>query len=184
MYRAGALAALEAGLDLDDEEAVSGLIDTLRVDIRAGRVLLNGRDVTEDLRTEAVSAASSRVSAVPRVREALVELQRRWVPAGEGGAVVEGRDIGTVVFPESRVKVFLTARPEVRAVRRVHDLGMDESDIPRVATELAVRDKRDSTRAVAPLRAAEDAFVIDTSEMPIEHVIETVAGYVIGGGAD
>lgn len=181
MYRAGALAVLEAGLDLEDEEAVAGLIDTLSVDIRAGRVLLGGRDVTEELRTEAVSAASSRVSAVPRVREALVELQRRWVPAGEGGAVVEGRDIGTVVFPESRVKVFLTARPEVRAVRRVRDLGMDESDIPRVAAELAVRDERDSTRAIAPLRAADDALLIDTSEMAIEDVIEAVSRHVTGG---
>jgi len=180
MYRAGALAALEAGLDLEDEEAVAGLIDTLTVDITEGRVLLNGRDVTQELRTEAVSAASSRVSAVPRVRAALVDLQRRWVPAGQGGAVVEGRDIGTVVFPDSPAKVFLTARPEVRAIRRVHDLGLSEAEIPRVATELAARDQRDSTRAVAPLRAAEDALVIDTSEMRIEDVITAVADYVIG----
>ncbi len=179
MYRAGALAVLEAGLDLEDEEAVAALIDSLTVDIVDGQVILNGREVTAALRTEAVSGASSRVSAIPRVREALVALQRRWVdPEGEG-AVVEGRDIGTVVFPDSPVKVYLTARPEVRAVRRVRDLGLREDDIPRIASELAARDQRDSTREVSPLRPAEDALVVDTSDMPIEQVVDRVAAYML-----
>ncbi len=182
MYRAGALAVLEAGLDIEDEAAVARLIDTLTVDIVRGRVIMNGRDVTADLRTEAVSAASSRVSAVPRVREALVALQRRWVDPDGGGAVVEGRDIGTVVFRDSPAKVYLTATPEVRAIRRVRDLGLTEDDIPRIATELAARDERDSTRQISPLRPADDALVLDTSDMPIDEVIDRVATYVIRRG--
>ena len=182
MYRAGALAVLEAGLDIEDEGAVAALIDSLTVDVVDGRVIVNGRDVTDDLRTEAVSAASSRVSAVPRVREALVALQRRWVRPDGGGAVVEGRDIGTVVFPDSPAKIYLTARPDIRAIRRVRDLGLSEADIPRIAADLAARDERDSTRTVSPLRPADDALVLDTSEMPIEEVIDTVATYVIRRG--
>lgn len=182
MYRAGALAVLEAGLDIEDEEAVAALIDTLTVDIVDGQVMMDGRDVTAELRTEAVSAASSRVSAVPRVREALVALQRRWVDPDGGGAVVEGRDIGTVVFPDSPAKIYLTARPEVRAIRRARDLGLSQDDIPRIAAELAARDERDSTREVSPLRPAEDALVLDTSDMPIDEVVETVADYVIRRG--
>jgi len=182
MYRAGALAVLEAGLDIEDEGAVAALIDSLTVDVVDGRVIVNGRDVTDDLRTEAVSAASSRVSAVPRVREALVALQRRWVRPDGAGAVVEGRDIGTVVFPDSPAKIYLTARPDIRAIRRVRDLGLAEADIPRIAADLAARDERDSTRTVSPLRPADDAFVLDTSEMPIEDVIDAVATYVIRRG--
>ena len=182
MYRAGALAVLEAGLDLEDDEAVAALIDDLKVTIEDGRVLMNGRDVSDDLRTEEVSAASSRVSAVPRVREALVDLQRRWVTDEGRGAVVEGRDIGTVVFPDSPSKVYLTAHPEVRAIRRVRDLGLAESDIPRIAIELAARDERDSTRQISPLRPAPDALVLDTSDMPIEEVINTVAEFVTRRG--
>jgi 3-phosphoshikimate 1-carboxyvinyltransferase len=182
MYRAGALAVLEAGLDIEDEGAVAALIDSLTVDVVDGRVIVNGRDVTDVLRTEAVSAASSRVSAVPRVREALVALQRRWVRPDGGGAVVEGRDIGTVVFPDSPAKIYLTARPDIRAIRRVRDLGLSEADIPRIAADLAARDERDSTRTVSPLRPADDALVLDTSEMPIEEVIDTVATYVIRRG--
>ncbi|NNF87653.1 MAG: 3-phosphoshikimate 1-carboxyvinyltransferase [Acidimicrobiia bacterium] len=182
MYRAGALAVLEAGIDIGDEAAVAALIDTLTVDVVDGRVIMNGTDVTDVLRTEAVSTASSRVSAVPRVREALVALQRRWVRPDGGGAVVEGRDIGTVVFPDSPAKVYLTARPDVRAIRRVRDLGLSEDDIPRIAADLAARDERDSTRAVSPLRPADDALILDTSDMPIEQVIDTVARFVIDRG--
>lgn len=179
MYRAAGLAVLEAGLDPEDEGAVVALMEEVIVDMEDGRVILDGRDVTDDLRTEAVSAASSRVSAVPLVREALVALQRRWVAEHGRGAVVEGRDIGTVVFPDSPVKVYLTARPEIRAVRRVHDLGLEESDIPRIAAELAARDERDSTREVSPLRPADDAIVLDTSDMPIEAVVDRVAEFTI-----
>ncbi|MDH3607153.1 MAG: (d)CMP kinase, partial [Acidimicrobiia bacterium] len=96
--------------------------------------------------------------------------------------VVEGRDIGTVVFPDSPSKVYLTAHPEVRAIRRVRDLGLAESDIPRIAIELAARDERDSTRQISPLRPAPDALVLDTSDMPIEEVINTVAEFVTRRG--
>ena len=182
MYRAGALAVIEAGIDPDDERAVAGLIDTLHLTVADGRVVMEGRDVTRDLRSDAVSAMSSRVSALPRVREALVEMQQRWVHPGLAGAVVEGRDIGTVVFPNSPAKVFLTARPEVRAARRVADLGLSESDVPRIAAELAERDERDSTREVSPLRPATDAVVVDTSELTIEEVIAAVEKIVIDRG--
>lgn len=178
-YRAAALAVVEAGIEPDDEAAVARLVDGLEVDIIDGRVLLNGRDVTDDVRTEAVSAVASRVSTFPRVRSALVELQRRWVRADTSGAVVEGRDIGTVVFPDSPVKVFLTAHPEVRAVRRVGDLGLSPEEIPRIAADMAARDERDSTREVSPLRPADDAFQIDTSDMSIDAVVEQISRLVI-----
>ncbi|MBT8202467.1 MAG: 3-phosphoshikimate 1-carboxyvinyltransferase [Acidimicrobiia bacterium] len=178
-YRAAALAVVEAGIEPDDEEAVARLVDDLEVDIAAGRVLLNGRDVTDDVRTEAVSTAASRVSALPRVRRALVELQRRWVAAETSGAVVEGRDIGTVVFPDSPVKVFLTADPEVRAARRVGDLGLSPEEIPRIAADMAARDERDSTRAVSPLRPAQDAVELDTSNMSIDEVVGAISRLVL-----
>ena len=174
LYRAVALAVLESGVDPGDGSALTELVASLEVTTAGGRVELGGRDVTAELRSEQVGAMSSRVSAVPDVRAALLDLQRNWVTRDSPGAVVEGRDIGTVVFPDSPVKVFLTARPEVRAQRRVDDLGLHRDEVPRVARELAERDERDSTRAVAPLRPAADATVIDTSDLSIDEVIEAV----------
>lgn len=179
MYRAAALAAIEAGASPDDEAGIARLVHDLAVRVDDGRVWMGDRDVTDLLRTEEVSAMSSRVSALPAVRDALVDLQRRWVEPGGPGAVVEGRDIGTVVFPDSPAKIYLTAQPEVRAVRRATDLGLSPAEVPRIAAELAARDERDSTRAVSPLRPADDAVVVDTSDLTIDEVIETVARIVI-----
>lgn len=178
-YRAAALATLEAGLDPNDEEAVATLVDSLVVDVVRGRVMLAGRDVTDLVRSERVSSTASVVSANPRVREALVDLQRRWLRNGMGGAVVEGRDIGTVVFPDSPAKLFLTARPEVRARRRVRDLGLRDADVPQIAAELAARDKRDSTRKASPLRPADDATIVDTSDLSIDEVVDEITRLVV-----
>jgi 3-phosphoshikimate 1-carboxyvinyltransferase len=182
MYRVVAVAVIAAGIDPGDEEAVVTLLETLNLTVRDDRAFLDGRDVTDRLRAEEVSNVSSRVSVIPRVRRGLVALQRRWVEPDGPGAVVEGRDIGTVVFPDSPAKVYLTARPEVRAARRVGDLGLDRSEVPRVAVELAERDERDSTRAHSPLRPADDAVIVDTSDLSIDAVIDAVAAIVIGRG--
>jgi cytidylate kinase len=135
-------------------------------------MLVDGRDVSAEIRTDAVTRASSPVSAVPEVRRAMVAQQRAWVHAAGGRAVVEGRDIGTVVFPDADLKVYLTARPEVRAARRADEQGHE--DVARVTADLDRRDTIDSTRADSPLAAAEDALILDTSEMTFEEVVERI----------
>jgi cytidylate kinase len=169
MYRAVALAALRRGIELGPAAApaVAALAATL--DIEAGeRVVLEGEDVTADLRTPEVGRAVSAVAALPEVRRELVRRQRAWVE-GRGGGVVEGRDIGTVVFPGADVKVFLTASEEERARRR----GRDEA-----AADVARRDRLDATRAVSPLAAAPDAVVIDTTGRPVEDVVAEIVRLV------
>ena len=177
MYRAVGLLATEAGVALDDEEAVVALARSagLRFD-GDGRLLAGERDVSDAIRTLEMGAAASRVSALPGVRGLLVEEQRRL--AGDTDIVMEGRDIGTNVFPDAAVKVYLTARPDVRAARRAAELRAkgDEVDEAQVLAALLERDRRDSTRAVAPLRRAADAVELDTSGMTLDEVIEAVAG--------
>ena len=181
MYRAVGLLATEAGLRLDDEEAVVALARTagLRFD-RDGRLFAGGRDVSDAIRTLEMGAAASRVSALPGVRGLLVEEQRRL--AGDADIVMEGRDIGTNVFPDAAVKVYLTARPEVRAARRAAELrdNGDEVDDAQVLAALLERDRRDSTRAVAPLCKAADAVELDTSGMTLDEVVEAVVGIARG----
>jgi len=164
MYRAIGLLATEAGVGLDDEDAVVALARSagLRFD-GDGRLHAGGRDVSDAIRTLEMGAAASRVSALPGVRSLLVEEQRRF--AGGADIVMEGRDIGTVVFPDAAVKVYLTARPEVRAARRAAELRAkgDEVDEAEVLAALLERDRRDSTRAVAPLCKAAGAVELDTS---------------------
>jgi cytidylate kinase len=135
-------------------------------------MLVDGRDVSAEIRTDAVTKAASPVSAIPEVRRTMVAQQRAWVQAAGGSAVVEGRDIGTVVFPDADLKVYLTARPEVRAARRANEQGHE--DVERVTADLDRRDTIDSTRADSPLSAAEDALVLDTSEMTFEQVCERI----------
>jgi len=177
MYRAVGLLATEAGVTLDDEEAVVPLARSagLRFD-GDGRLLAGERDVSDAIRTLEMGAAASRVSALPGVRGLLVEEQRRL--AGDTDIVMEGRDIGTNVFPGAAVKVYLTARPDVRAARRAAELRAkgDEVDEAQVLAALLERDRRDSTRAVAPLRRAADAVELDTSGMTLDEVVEAVAG--------
>lgn len=174
MYRAATLAAQRAGTDPADGPAVAALATAMRLDV-GDRVLLDGEDVTDELRSPAVDGAVSVVAAQPQVREILVDAQRAWVRA-RGGAVVEGRDIGTVVFPDAQLKVYLTASPEVRAARRAEEAegGGGPAGIDAVAERLARRDRMDAGRAASPLAVAADAHVVDSSGLDVEAVVEKV----------
>ncbi len=166
MYRVVALAALRRGIDPDAEgsgDAVAAL--AAEVDMKLGeRIMVDGADVTADLRSPEVGRVVSAVAAMPAVRTELVRRQREWVEE-HGGAVVEGRDIGSVVFPDAELKVFLTASAEERARRR----KLDET-----ADDLARRDLLDSTRAVSPLVVPQGAVVVDTSDRPADEVVEEI----------
>lgn len=172
MYRAVALAVIEAGVDPNDHESVTKLANEIEIDLEGDPdslcVLLGGRDVTEQIRTESVTEMSSRVSVIPGVRRAMVERQRAM---GKRGAVLNGRDIGTVVFPDADVKFFLTAVPEERAERRYKEDQMTSSSSATLAETLAdmvERDHRDSTRVDSPLKIADDAIVIDSTGKGID----------------
>lgn len=171
-YRAATLVVVEAGVDPDDSANVAEEVARHEYGYRDGRMLVDDRDVSAEIRTDAVTRAASPVSAVPEVRRTMVAQQRAWVQVAGGSAVVEGRDIGTVVFPDADLKVYLTARPEVRAARRADEQGHE--DVARVTADLDRRDRIDSTRADSPLAAAEDALVLDTSEMTFEQVVEQI----------
>jgi cytidylate kinase len=174
MYRAVTLAALDAGTDLTDPSALAELARALTIE-PGDRVLLDGRDVTEAIRGPGVTAAVSTVSAHPPVREVLVERQRAWVDR-HGGGVVEGRDIGTVVFPDAPVKVFLTASEHERARRRQRDEEAAERavDVDAVRADLARRDSIDSSRTTSPLAAADDALRIDTTDRAVDDIIDEI----------
>jgi cytidylate kinase len=177
MYRCVALAGLEAGADLDDESAMGGLARSLRIELDAESVLLDGRDVSAEIRAPRVTEASSRVSVHPQVREALVARQRQMIERGR--YVAEGRDIGTVVSPEAPLKVFLTASPEERARRRAEQTGEDSEAVLRAQSE---RDERDRSREHSALRAASDAVEVDTTGVPFERVVERVVELARGRG--
>ena len=179
MYRAVGLAFREAGAPFT-EAAAAGLVPGLDVSLDLApdglRVSLGGRDVTGLIRTAQAAEDASRVSALGPVREAMVEAQRRVATeqaARGGGVVVEGRDIGTVVFPEAPVKFFLTADLDARARRRAADLG-DAVSLDAVRGELAARDRRDAERTLAPLRAADDAIPLDTTALDIDQQVGAV----------
>ena len=169
MYRAVALWAVRSGLDLDDRERLEELAREARIEFPGDRVVLNGEDVTAEIRDPQVSEAASRVAAQPGVRRAMREEQRRIASAGP--AVMEGRDIGTVVFPEARVKIFLDAQPEARAQRRASELGAAVEDVAR---DLEARDQRDRSRAEAPLIQAPDAEYLDTTHLSPAQAEEAV----------
>lgn len=175
MYRTATLAALEAGIALDDEDACVKVTEAARIEVERGVARLDGRDVSAQIRGPEVTAAVSFVSAHPGVRRILVAQQRAWA-AAHGGGVVEGRDIGTVVFPDARVKVFLTASDDERARRRQRDEAAAERevDVEAVRAALARRDQLDSNREVSPLRAADDALVIDTTRQSVDEVVENI----------
>jgi cytidylate kinase len=174
LYRLVALAALRRDVSLDDASALATVAAALdvRFESGSGRILLEGEDVTEAIRAEEVGQGASRVAALPAVREALLERQRDFRAAP--GLVADGRDMGTVVFPDAEVKVFLTASLEERARRRHKQLieqGVSAS-LDRLFRELEARDRRDQTRAVAPLKPATDAVVVDTTGLSIEEVLQ------------
>lgn len=181
-YRLATLAVLEAGVDVVDAAAVAAAVEAVEIGYHEGRATLDGRDVTAAIRSPAVTVAVSPVSAIPEVRSLMVAVQRRWVADRGGRAVVEGRDIGTVVFPDAAVKVFLTAAPEVRARRRAGDDETAGRSVEEIAAELARRDHIDSTRRVSPLQPAADAAIIDTSELGIDEVVSAVVALVDAAG--
>jgi cytidylate kinase len=174
MYRAAALALARAGKGLEDRPSLERLLSGLDLSLEGGRTFLAGEDVSEAIRSAEVTRLVTPVSADARVREVLVDQQRRI--GARGGWVVDGRDIGTVVFPSACCKVFLTASPEARARRRFLELqakGKD-SDFDRVLADLQRRDLADSTRAASPLRKADGAMELDSSGMGLEEVVDWI----------
>jgi cytidylate kinase len=169
MYRSVALWAVRLGMDLDDMHRLDQLAQQARIQFLNGAVLLNGEDVTQAIREPQVSEGASKVAIYPGVRRAMREEQRRI--AALGPVVMEGRDIGTVVFPDARVKIYLDASSEARTSRRAAELG---AAVDEVADELAARDQRDRTRAEAPLTQAPDADYIDTTSLSPAEVEEAV----------
>jgi len=178
MYRAVGWAALQRGLSLTDEDAVSALAATLQLTVEDGLVVADGTDITRAVRTPDIDKAATAVARMPKVREVLVDRQRAL--ARGRGVVIEGRDIGTVVFPDADVKIYLDAAPEERARRRASDpahAGMPAavSDVAKMMTE---RDRSDSTRTASPLYAAPDAIVVDTTGKNVEEVVRDVLAVV------
>jgi cytidylate kinase len=178
MYRAVALKALRRGVPLDAADPLTALAAETRIDLRAEdggqRVYLDGEDVTSAIRTPEVSQGASKVAVIPGVRHVLVAEQRR--AGAQGGVVMEGRDIGSVVFPDAELKIFLTASPEIRANRRwrEHQQKGDSIDLSRTLDEIHERDRRDSGRASSPLVRAKDAVVVDSTAMDPEEVARLV----------
>lgn len=184
MYRAIALAALRRGIDPKDAGALAPLAEETRIEFVPGErpvVLLDGEDITSEIRTPEMSMAASHVSAVPAVRRVLVRLQQEL--GRRNGGVLEGRDIGTKVFPETPHKFFLTARPEVRAQRRYRELLAKGTvvEFDSVLAECLQRDEQDSTRADSPLSHDESYTVVDTSDRTIEEVVALIVEKVRGG---
>ena len=187
MYRALALKAIENALDLDEEASLLRAAAHTRIALEpsreGNRVLLDGVDVTRRVREPDVSAAASRASVHPAVRAWMVKQQR--VLGAAGGVVMEGRDIGTVVFPDAELKIFLDADPAVRGERRFRQLSVDEAPPPQQASrdlvlaELRERDRRDRARAESPLQAAEDAVVIDSTQLSLEQLLERAEALVL-----
>lgn len=179
LYRGVALIAQERGVPWSDGKALGPLAESLALELRPGadgsaRLYIDGRDRADDIRTQSISMGASDVSKHPEVRDALLGLQRHL--GRNGGVVLEGRDIGTVVFPAAEAKVFLTASPPARAGRRVSDLkgrGI-EADFDTTLAEVKARDAQDEGRAVAPLRPAEGAVIVDSTELSIEQVVDRV----------
>ncbi len=179
MYRAVAWKALHDGLSLSDEDLVSRLAARAALECEDGRVVIDGHDVTRAIRTPEIDKAAAAVARLPLVREALVKRQRAL--GEDRGVVMEGRDIGTVVFPDAEVKVYLDAAAGERARRRASDAahtGGQQGNLAGLQTDLEARDQSDSTRPVAPLAMANDATYIDTTDMPIEQVVSRVMDIV------
>lgn len=170
MYRAVTVAAARRGIPADDTDRVAALAAEFRLDMRDGRVVVDGVDATDDIRSTATTASVSVVAANSGVRSVLRERQREWAEQ-RGGGVVEGRDIGSVVFPDATLKLYLTATPRVRAERRVAEAGGDVDEIERA---IAARDHLDSTRADSPLTEANGSVLVDTTGLGIDEVIEHI----------
>ena len=179
MYRAIAWMALHEGFDLDDEAAVLALAERVELVLADQSVTVGGHNVTSAIRTSEIDAGSARVARIPAVRDVLVRRQRAY--AGASGLVMEGRDIGTTVFPNADVKVYLDASPAERAARRAsdpaHGVGVAAA-LSDVASALEARDHSDRTRSSSPLKIADDAVLVDTTGLPLDSVVEQVLGIV------
>jgi cytidylate kinase len=173
-YRAATLAIVRAGVDIASENAILAELEHHSVDYTEIGIVLDGESVAFDVRSDEVTGNVSALSAHPRVRAAIVDIQRRWVDNRDGDAVVEGRDIGTVVFPDAPVKIYLTASPMVRATRRSGDAEASGKSLEEIASEIEARDHADSTRKASPLRPASDAIIVDTSELTVDEVVDTI----------
>lgn len=184
IYRCVALEARRQGIALDDdtklEVLLRGLTVTFHIEDDQNHVFIEGKDVSEAIRTPENSLAASQVSSRPVVRNHLLDVQRRLALSAQHGAILEGRDIGTVVFPDADVKVFLFANPEIRARRRFEELFEKGSEKPigQVLDEQNRRDREDSQREVAPLKAADDAVQIDSTELPLSQVVQQIEDLV------
>jgi cytidylate kinase len=181
MYRAFALKALRAGVSLDESSGLESLAAQTTIRLEQGeeenRVLLDGEDVTGSIRSRAVTDAASKVSVFPAIRAWMVSLQQKLAAAG--GVVMEGRDIGTVVFPEADVKIFLDAAPEVRGRRLYKQTGAKAGAQPETVTrDLRARDERDRNRADSPLKPAPDAVLLDSTDLSLDEVIEKASAIV------
>jgi cytidylate kinase len=175
MYRAMALYMLETQVDISDSASVNAACDNIKIDIEYANgiqyVYLNGRNVNDFIRTEPVSQMSSKISTLPVVREKLLSLQRSL--ASNSDVIMDGRDIGTHVLPNADVKIYLTAGSHIRALRRYKELSAkgESCNLEMIEKEIIERDRRDMNRAVAPLKQAEDAVLVDTSDLTIEEVV-------------
>jgi len=175
MFRAVTSLALSSGIDVHDEFAVGAVAENMNLVMDNGLVVADGTDVTTDIRSIAVTSAVSTVAANSRVRANMRDRQRMWSDLNRGG-VIEGRDIGTVVFPDAVLKVYLTASPRVRAERRVAEAGGDLDEIER---SIAERDLKDSTRSDSPLQESADSVVVDTSNRSIEDIVGSIVELVV-----
>jgi len=184
MYRAITWSVLNANIELSDSAAVArhalGTTIEITTNPQEFRISANGHDVTSTIRSQEVTDAVSEVSAVPEVRELLVSLQRKAVEDSDFGIVIEGRDIGTVVLPDSAPKVFLTASPQARATRRSREINpdADQAQIARTRESIEIRDTKDSGREYSPLKPALDAQILDTSDLTLEAVVEQLVDLV------
>ena len=178
LYRAVGVAVMRKNLKTDCHEEVVSVLPGIELELKfvdgEQRVLLNGEDVSRDIRLPEASMAASNVSAVPEVREFLLEMQKKF--ARENNCLMDGRDIGTVILPHARPKIFLTASPEVRADRRYKELieKGTPKDYNELLEEIKLRDYNDSNRAVAPLKPADDAYILDSSDMSVEEVVAKI----------
>lgn len=173
MYRALALYMLRQGVDVEDAEGVAGYLPEIDLSIQGSQVLLNGEDVSQAIRTDEVSEAASHVSAIKAVREKLVRAQRQ--EAESKPSILDGRDIGTVVLPDARLKIFLTASPEVRAKRRLQDEKYQgQASYEDLLASMKARDQYDREKPISPLKPAPDAHILDSSDMTLEETVEAI----------
>lgn len=177
LYRLTALDAQRNQTDWYNEEAVATLAAKLPVEFNGNRILLNGEDVSQAIRTEAIGMGASAVAALPKVRAALLQRQRNF--ATEQGLVGDGRDMGSVVFPEACLKIFLTATPQIRAERRAKQLGLpcNSIEFERILSDIMTRDEADRRRTVAPLQQLPDAKLLDTSNQTIDEAVDQVLAW-------